>query len=114
MKIRHMPLLCLALACALPAAQAQENNCNRLSPCLERCAKELADCQDTDYICNLQNTHCKNSCQGAHKARISSRGKKISQYARDCIWANYPEMQGAIDLIRKSIFWLAARATSSE
>ena len=100
---RLLPL-CLVLACALPAAQAQDNNCNRLQPCLDRCAKELADCQDTDYICKGENTNCKKSCQGQHQARISTRGKTISQYARDCIWANYPEMQGAIDLINDDVF----------
>ena len=92
----------LALACAFAVPQAQGNNCNRLQPCLERCAKDLADCQDTDYICKGENTNCKKSCQGQHQARISTRGKKISQYARDCIWANYPEMQGAIDLINRN------------
>ena len=92
----------LALACAFVVPQAQGNNCNRLQPCLERCAKDLADCQDTDYICKGENTNCKKSCQGQHEARISTRGKKISQYARDCIWANYPEMQGAINLINRN------------
>ena len=92
----------LALACTFAVPQAQGNNCNRLQPCLERCAKELADCQDTDYICKGENTNCKKSCQGQHQARISTSGKKISDYARDCIWANYPEMQGAIDLINRN------------
>ena len=91
----------LALACTFAVPQAQGNNCNRLQPCLDRCAKELADCQDTDYLCNIENTHCKERCQEQHEARISMKGKKISHYARDCIWANYPEMQGAINLINR-------------
>ena len=94
----------LALACTFAVPQAQGNNCNRLQPCLERCAKDLADCQDTDYICKGENTNCKKSCQGQHQARISTSGKTISDYARDCIWANYPEMQGAIDLINDDVF----------
>ena len=96
---------CLALTCAFSATPAQGNGCvDRLQPCLDRCAEQLADCQDTDYICNLQNTHCKNSCEGEHQARISTRGKKISEYARDCIWVNYPKMQDAIDLINAGVF----------
>ena len=101
--MRRVPLLCLALACAWPATPAQGNGCvDPLQPCLDRCAKQLADCQDTDYICKGENSNCKKRCQGQHQARISTRGKKISQYARDCIWANYPEMQGAIDLINRN------------
>ena len=85
----------LALACAFVVPQAQGNNCNRLQPCLERCAKELADCQDTDYICKGENTNCKEELPGAtSSAHLHERGKKISDYARDCIWANYPGNAG--------------------
>ena len=88
--MKRLPLLCLFLAGAFPVPQAWGNNCDRLQQCLERCAKERAECQDTDYLCKLENTLCKEQCQERHKARISTKGKKISEYARDCIWANYP------------------------
>ena len=94
----------MALTCAMLVPQAWGNNCDQRPACLERCAKELAEREDTDYICQGENKNCKNRCEGNHEARISRRGKKISDYARDCIWANYPEMQGAIDLINDKVF----------
>ena len=68
--------------------------------CMNDSAAKLAACTDSDYRCNEARVIREYDCKAA-EGRRSARKLKISERARNTIWANYPEMQGAIDLINE-------------
>ena len=70
--------------------------------CLAGCAAERTACADSDYRCNEARTFCEFDCGGARDAYDARNARlKISDRARDTIWADYPAMQGAVYLINQ-------------
>ena len=63
--------------------------------CMDDCATKRAGCKDTRYKCEEARKFCEYDCRGNGKGESG----KISHRARNTIWANYPEMLDAIDLI---------------
>ena len=70
--------------------------------CMNDSAAKLAACTDSDYRCNEARVIREHDCKAAEGKR-SARKLRISERARKTIWANYPEMQGAIDLINRKM-----------
>lgn len=96
-------LLALAILSILPM-QANGGCTDSLRQCLDGCARGLADCRNTNYLCAVHNTNCKSKCEVQQRNFVRVGGhKKISDYARESIWSGYPEMKRAIDLINNDI-----------
>ena len=83
--------------------------------CMNDSAAMHAACTDSDYRCNEARITREYDCKRAEEGRSARDSQlKISERARDTIWANYPEMRDVIDLINEDETLRGTGRTMSE
>ena len=107
--MRGVSALAFLAGCILVPASPVFGECvgygSTLKRCMDEVAAKRAACTDSDYRCNEAKIYGEQDCRTADDRRADrSRGWKIPARARDTIWAGYPEMQEAIDLINRGAF----------